>query len=440
MRTPFVVWPFVFALPIAFATACSSETVIVQEPAAMPEAGQPAPLATEGDAGGVDEQDAGTVTVPGPDASKPPKDAGVDAPPFVEAPHTQQFPQIPANNAEVLQPLKLVTIVTPADALATDLFAFSDALVESNWWKAVGKDYGLTTATSVNIQATEAITGSPTQTFMDSYIGRAIVGHPDAADDGNTMYLLYLPEGMVDTDAARGVNTNCKFHGGYHTVGNNGRYWGVGMRCPTQGTGLSKLQSLTVIGSHEIIEAASDPYPGRGWTLGPLTSLSQSPWASTQGENGDMCVSTQVTEGFFTYQRVWSNTAAKAGGDPCVPPVSTPYYNVSTAKDWYKVAPGGTVTIPLNGWSTARMLDWVVDGAVQVEIPENAGFTAKVTSATSQVISGTSYFTVNNAGQATLTVTAPNTSNAAAVVWVISQPRSPSVDPYHFLPIGIYTQ
>ena len=340
----------------------------------------------------------------------------------------------------MLAPTKIVTIVAANESLKTELLAFGDALVASNWWKAAGKDYGLSTAAHVRITSTESITANPSTNAMDAFIGRAIAGRAEAADDGNTMYMLYLPAGVVDIDPTQGVNTGCQYHGGYHTLGTSNRVWGFGMRCPLQGTGLTELQSLTIISSHEIIEAATDPDPGRGYTLGFLQSRSDDVWTSTSGETGDMCVSTQITEGLYTYQRVWSNSAAAAGGDPCVPALTTPYYNVSTGQQWYSVAPGATVTIPVTGWSTARMtLDWVIDPQILKTTASGSGFKATMSSATTVTVKGTTYSTINNGRTATLSVVAPNQSGVYAVINVYDLPRTSGGDPYHFYPVGVYT-
>ena len=403
------------------AAACSNETTIITSAPAKKDGG------TLEDPNASPEEDGGVAAPEGGDG----KEAGVVAGPFVEAPH-RPFPEIPANGHEVLSPMKLVSIVSAGDTLADDLLDFGDALVASNWWKAVGADYGLTTSTHVRIHSSEAITSNPTQSGMDAYIGRAISGHPEAADNGHAMYMLYLPDGIVDSG-----NANCASHGGYHTIGQSGRVWGVAMRCATTGTGLSRLELLTVFASHEIIEAATDPNPGNGFTLGPIQTTQSSPWSSTQGEVGDMCVQTTVGEGSWTYQRSWSNAAAAAGGDPCVPPVKTPYFSVSVPQDWYAIPHGGSIDIPVTGWSKARVGDWVL------ETQQYAGsgtFTPALTSPTSMTAQGTTLPTINNGRQATLKVRAPAQSGAYAVIWILSIPPFASQDPYHFWPVGVYTQ
>jgi hypothetical protein len=96
---------------------------------------------------------------------------------------------------------------------------------------------------------------------------------------------------------------------------------------------LSGIDVTTSTLSHEILEATTDPFINTSpaydtvdgdhavWDFAPLPEL------------GDMCAyepqSFQRLVGNFMVQRIWSNNAAMAGGDPCVPPLSVPYYNAS---------------------------------------------------------------------------------------------------------------
>ena len=59
-------------------------------------------------------------------------------------------------------------------------------------------------------------------------------------------------------------------------------------------------------------------------------------WAFLGGEVGDLCVSYRgddsYTESGYVVQRSWSNKAAAASHNPCVPapdPSSQPYFNVA---------------------------------------------------------------------------------------------------------------
>jgi hypothetical protein len=409
--------------------------------------------------GGGPQDGGGSLDGPSPhdgapvDGSKP-HDAAPDvfeAGPFTPAPHPPWM-QVPPNQGVVLKSMKLVTVVSTGDKQASSFFGFGDALIGSAWWKSFSTEYALGTPTT-NVHVTgPAITTNPTGATMEQYIASAIAGTPAAAADGNTMYMLYLPPGIDIVDDTSGQpNTNCQFYGGYHTTyGTNGDAWGVGQHCPVTGTGLTDLQWMTIVGSHEIAEAASDPTPGTGWTPAlPDTTQpwTQSPWQTALfGEIGDMCVSTQITEAGYTYQRIWSNAAAAKGGDPCVPAFSQyPYYNASAPKDWYTIAAGGTVTVTLTGFSDRAAPDW----AVLAQMWNSGGggsttpptFVANVTSPTVYHTDIGDYPTTNNGKTSTLTVTAPAVapSGTWATIAIYSYPLFPAgEDPYHLWFVGVY--
>jgi hypothetical protein len=384
------------------------------------------------------------------DAGKPHDAASedvVEAGPFVPAAHPPWL-QIPGNQGVVLKSMKLVTVVSTGDSQASSYFAFGDALIASQWWTSFSTEYGLGTPTT-NVHVTgPAITQNPSGATMEAYIASAIKSTPAAAPDGNTMYMLYLPPGIdIIDDQTNQPNTNCQYYGGYHTTyGTNGDAWGVGQHCPLTGTNLTDLQWMTIVGSHEIAEAASDPTPGTGWTPPtPDTTQpwTQSPWqAALFGEIGDMCVSTQITDGTFTYQRIWSNAAAAKGGDPCVPPFSKyAYYNASAPQGWYTVSAGGNVTIPLTGFSDKAMPDWAVDAQQWNASSPSVTFATSVVSSTVFHTDAGAYPTTNNGRVSTLTVTAP--AGVASGTWAtIGIYTFPLVyegeDPYHLWFVGVY--
>jgi len=85
------------------------------------------------------------------------------------------------------------------------------------------------------------------------------------------------------------------------------------------------------------------------------------------GEVGDICNhSPGWIEGGFNFAGIWSNTAAAAGGPPCVPwPTNEPYYNVSPSPSAPQIVPaGGSATFTLTGWSPGvvrRGTSWSVE-------------------------------------------------------------------------------
>src|SRR5262249_20261497 len=153
----------------------------------------------------------------------------------------------------VLSPVRIVTVVAQGDELASSLFDFGDALVQSSWLQSFSGDYGVGDAgPSVHITGAPLSAGTTLDDAqMKAYIGAAIDGGP--APDGNTVYMLYLPDGVDVFYAPRGdVNTNCQYVGGYHRAfGALGDGWGVAQRCaPTFNQ--SQLDTETLTGSHEI--------------------------------------------------------------------------------------------------------------------------------------------------------------------------------------------
>jgi hypothetical protein len=385
---------------------------------------------------------AGADAAPDEDAGEDPgateggkKDAGVDAGPFTMASHPP-YPQLPKLGTAVISNMRLVTVTVPGDPLAAGYNAFGDFLVQSTWLKALASEYGLgTTFTNTNVSgdATIGSGGSVTADGMKTYIADAIAGKGLAAND-HTIYMLYLPEGVGES-----TDPTCQQFGGYHDAFNGTTIdgWAFAQHCQTPG--LSKLQWMTSAASHEIIEAATDSVPGTGWSF-PTTSTpwTQTAWALLLSEVADLCVNTQTIDSGNVMTRVWSNAGAKTQGDPCGPPLKDPFYNASVPKDWYPITSGGTVTIPITGYSTARVEDWALQASV-VKSTET-GWTGTVSSPTTIKAGGQTVATINNGRAATLTVTAPVVAKGSyASVYIASQSLTTALgDPYHLWPVGVY--
>jgi hypothetical protein len=289
-------------------------------------------------------------------------DGGVDTAPFTPTAH-RSWPQLPPNARRVLAAPRLVTIVASNDDSPTELAAFADALVASDWWKTVATEYGIGAFSSSVHVTGPALTTSTTTAGLASYVASS--GAPAA--DGATIYLLFLPKGVTSTDASF-----VSFHNSYpdRTSSIGDVLAIVGRETPA--TGETQIDSLTKVASHEVIESASDP-TGTGWRLPRATATpwTASVWGAMQVgavENGDLCEGTRVREPDtatgWLYQRVWSNVAAATGGDPCVPLRTDAFYDVTIADDWYSGAAGATVSIPLTGWSSASTSDWLLNARV----------------------------------------------------------------------------
>ena len=305
---------------------------------------------------------------------------------FVPTAH-RAFPQLSKQGGPVLASMKLVTIVAQNDMLAPDLQAFGDALVGSQWWQQVASAWEIGAATSQSVVG-PAITADVTEAEMIGYIqARIAAGAP--TPDGNTLYLLYLPDAVHIS----GPLPFTAYHAPFPAAGKGiGDGWAVVSRAKPFGGGETQLEELTRLASHEVAEAATDPTYA-GWSLGAAPKV---PWKAPVWdvyqvpgpiENGDLCEGARVLEktgaATWQYQRIFSNVAAAAGGDPCIPPTGDTYYNVSTALDWYPLVAGTTLSIPVTGWSTAKTGDWLLNASIAHSTPGFSSLAKKLLPTTS---------------------------------------------------------
>jgi hypothetical protein len=154
----------------------------------------------------------------------------------------------------------------------------------------------------------------------------------------STIYLFVLPPGAIQKDSEGACCTN---YDGYHYEANVGTGAGqvtvpYALSCACSGFDgpkVTDLQERTVDMSHELVEAATDPFPDTdpAYTQEDVANIV---WTLvTDGEVADMCEfndDANVIPPGSTYmvQRTWSNAAAARFQNPCVPVVTTtPYLN-----------------------------------------------------------------------------------------------------------------
>lgn len=122
--------------------------------------------------------------------------------------------------------------------------------------------------------------------------------------DANTLYIFFTPP---DTIVHMGGGASCLSFCGYHDAIQGEIFYAVlpwpGCNgCGSLGGDGDAFKALTVVASHEIAEAITDPIPGQGW------------YDSIHGEIGDICEAQgQIKQlGQYTIQLLWSN-----GKDAC---------------------------------------------------------------------------------------------------------------------------
>jgi len=330
-------------------------------------------------------------------------------------PH-EPMPVIPNLGGPTLAPLSLVTITFSADPNSTADGAFGDFLVGSMWLATVGADYGITSATHVKKvvladTAAKTVSDSDIQTLLAGKIKDGTL--PSAA---STLYLIYYPPGTVVQSAFGGADTCVSVGnaaiGGYHWEGRNGTTpfpYAVVPTCANEA-----LADIQASASHEIMEGATDPFPSSNpaWVLTDATN----PWSTLDGETADFCELLTTTEGGFSLQQVWSNSAAKANDrDPCIPAPSEPFYNATaTPGKVQSVAAGQSFTFDVKGWSSAPTSPWMISAdAISSPLAGGASFDPKpMLDATMMQNGQTAHLTV--------TVPAGTRSKASAMIFLTS--------------------
>ena len=228
---------------------------------------------------------------------------------------------------------KFVTITFPNDTLLTDIESFSSKIGASKYWTDAVGEYGVGAGTSSVVHIGTSPPGAQTdeqiQAFIVSQVGTTL-----PAPDANTLYVLYYPSSTTITMQG---GQACQAFGGYHSATDVGggklAAYAVIPRCPPPFPGITTLDQLTASASHEYIEAATDPINGSKITYGNADAAGGG-WALAGGgaEIGDMCaelgdVFIRPDDVGYLVQRVWSDKAAAASHDPCVPQGASPYFN-----------------------------------------------------------------------------------------------------------------
>jgi hypothetical protein len=292
--------------------------------------------------------------------------------------------------------LRIISIIPNSFPFATDLEQFGNAIVTSSWMVQFTAAYDIPLPASARIIKVDDMPDlnqgkKEVSDYRDYIFKKARAAGIEKAEHHQTIYVLYIP--CDDKHQPRpGMDSfGCSSHhpGIDPTAEQKDKLFGptdsmavmLGFNPRTQPSTIT-LDSATVAASHELAEAATDtkgllqfklhtddpehPYIDSGSNAGG------SPWVRESGtvELADMSEGARESEprqgstGMFTYPRIYSNKASKAGGDPAVPPASFPYYNVSTDQDWVSVTAGQSVEIPVTAWSTQSIDSWDVNARV----------------------------------------------------------------------------
>jgi hypothetical protein len=250
----------------------------------------------------------------------------------MEASHPA-LPQVKNLGGPVLSAPTVIPVTYPGDPLRDTLDAFTAGLTSSSNWGVLG-EYGVSSAHA----GTPVHWGSNAPASLDdadlqSNLPGQLAANQFGTVPNQAIYVFFLPAGVQVSNQGR---QGCVDFGGYHSsvALPNGSLvaYAVVPRCNI--APFDAQDTTTTAASHEIMEAASDPYFNNGRGAWGAIDPAHIGWSVFPGtEIGDLCLLTNTS--FFTppdlpylVQRIWSNRAAASGEDPCIPAdLSTPYFN-----------------------------------------------------------------------------------------------------------------
>ncbi len=242
------------------------------------------------------------------------------------------LPLVVSSGGPVLAAPRVQPIFFPGFAYADDVSTFLSRLSASAYWPAVAAEYGVGELT-VLPGHTSSIPAAATvaDSSLEALLGQVMTA--DAAELGalsrDTIYLLMFP--ATTTVTVKGTAMcQAASPSGFHTefsVGGVGVAGVVVPSCamyPGDAT-LTGVSALTPTISHEIVEAATDPYTN---TAPAFIEVDERhafwSYAISGGEVADLCeneIPNLIAPADIGYpvQRSWSNNAVMAGTGPCVP-------------------------------------------------------------------------------------------------------------------------
>ncbi len=361
----------------------------------------------------------------------------------------------------------------PPATLVSDLQTFDDAIMQTAWWDTIRAGYcegstcvgegapgahvSLVGANAPSVSGYIDSVAAQSTSTLQPYIQGLLASGALPAPGASTFYLFYFPLSIpITLDGAR----SCETFGGYHNTlayqasGGGGSVvevpYAVVSICdpPQTRSGVAQLsleQTATMAASHEIIETVTDPYAGEPGKnpqdtsmLGyDITTTEFLPWALTMqgGEVADLCAdlfgfgTDRWAQGAYTVTRVWSNGAAAASHDPCVPtPAGEVYFNAAPAggNDALAIAVGESVTFEVDAFSDGPTADWTL-GIIDLNGNVDPSQPGSPCDASENVVCfSLSATSVNNGSKVTVTATLNSPPPAAAV----SMPGTAGFEPY----------
>lgn len=282
----------------------------------------------------------------------------------------------------VLAHPRLVPIFFADDPDIAVLTRFSRWIVNSRWLAAVGAEYGVGGGSVLAVlqrgePAPASITDAEIVDLVFAGLDDGSIPVPRSGDTREALYMVHVP---AQTTVTFGSFISCVDFAGYHASARRaGREvaYAVVASCSGLVDGQSDLDGRELVSSHELIEAATDPWPDNrpAYQIHDVTN----PWITLGEEVADLCQRGDDIEVWkesgFVAQRSWSNLAAASGEDPCVPGQQEPYFTAYTARSpALRIRPGDRASVELRGWLTGADDPFTWQLQISSDHPQDAGF------------------------------------------------------------------
>jgi hypothetical protein len=240
---------------------------------------------------------------------------------FVMAPHSP-LPMLINNGGRILKTPKFKMITFQNEAWASPLEAFISTFATSAEFVRMTSEYGVGLAAALPPnRISEIPAASLADADVEKWLSRKLNDptHPLGIADEEAIYVIAYPEATSITQAGA---SSCVDFAAYHaeyvdSITAKRISYAVIAHCSGD-----IVDNATASISHELAEAATDPDndPAYYGVSGDFAI-----WETIGGgESGDLCE--YYPSSFikpidigFGIQRTWSNVAAAAGNDPCVP-------------------------------------------------------------------------------------------------------------------------
>jgi hypothetical protein len=367
-----------------------------------------------GGGGGPSDSGASDVTVADAgDGEGSTGDGAVAYPAFMPA-----MPQIQKGTLSVITAPVFVPVYFSGETLRPDLDMALSTYLASPEFKPSVAEYGVTSARAgTSIVLTEAagtkLSSSDIETWLDGKLGgtNAAFGPVDATTLGSKVFILYYPS---TTTITLDTSQSCTSFGAYHagatlTSGAVANYIVVPRCAP--GTGQTQTDELSISMSGILVAAATDPIRSltptmTGWASFGAAHIAFDNLGGEVGSACDQLPAIMPTGGSAPVVRTWSNAAALAYHDPCLPAPSGAYFvSVPVVSD---MVTSGTVT------TTGVLVPKGTSKTIDVQLLSHGPAPAWNVSAVSFGAGGFTYTfdqpTGQNGDTRKLTITAPATA------------------------------